>query len=416
MLALAAVLGVAVPSLLAPAGTAHAASYRFWGYYQLTGTTWAFAQKGPAETTPKDGAVEGWRFAVSDESHSRASPGPPRLRRHLRQHRRQGRVQARGRGHRLRSPGGRRGRRHSPGAAGRLRRRRHQASGAEVLATVASVRVDKGLTCAVNGYPATGCGAEVEKVPAAAKAADTPVTIPAGAAGDAERLGPRARRGPAGEPRDQRGRPGLRRLRRDLGRHPHRRWPWWPWSPSSRCAAAAGPEPRRQARPMRRPDDLRRPAPAAAPGRVVGVGARPGRRRRPVPPTRSCSCWSSPSPRGSSWSAARSARRTCSRVPAHRPGRDRPAGGDRRAARRGRQRPGGPGPAARGAAARVDRRASAWAARSPSRGCSPRRTTACGWPRSSPASAPPTPWPAPAGCCATCPRRCTTWARRSSWR
>ena len=54
-----------------------------------------------------------------------------------------------------------------------------RASGAEVLAAVASVRVDKGLTCAINGYPATGCGAEVKQVPAAAKAADTPVTIPA---------------------------------------------------------------------------------------------------------------------------------------------------------------------------------------------------------------------------------------------
>ena len=56
-----------------------------------------------------------------------------------------------------------------------------KASSAEVLATVGLVRVDKGLTCAVNGYPATGCGAEVKQVPAAAKAADTPVTIPAGA-------------------------------------------------------------------------------------------------------------------------------------------------------------------------------------------------------------------------------------------
>jgi hypothetical protein len=53
-----------------------------------------------------------------------------------------------------------------------------KASGAEVLSAVASVRGDKGLTCAINGYPATGCGGEVKQVPAAAKAADTPVTIP----------------------------------------------------------------------------------------------------------------------------------------------------------------------------------------------------------------------------------------------
>src|SRR5690242_13169147 len=45
---------------LAPA---QAAAYRYWGFYQLTGTTWAFAQKGPDQTVPKDGAVDGWRFA-----------------------------------------------------------------------------------------------------------------------------------------------------------------------------------------------------------------------------------------------------------------------------------------------------------------------------------------------------------------
>ena len=182
MLALAAVLGVALPSLLAPAGTAHAASYRFWGYYQLTGSSWAFAQKGPADTTPKDGAVEGWRFAVSDETTPRfpratptfaalcggtaAKAGSKRV----------GVVIDSGR------PADADGGATPPAPQAACAVVDTKASGAEVLATVASVRVDKGLTCAVNGYPATGCGAEVKQVPAAAKAADTPVTIPAGAA------------------------------------------------------------------------------------------------------------------------------------------------------------------------------------------------------------------------------------------
>ena len=77
LLALATLLGVALPSLLAPAGTASAASYRFWGYYQLTGSTWAFATKGPADTAPEDGAVEGWRFAVGDESTPRFPRATP---------------------------------------------------------------------------------------------------------------------------------------------------------------------------------------------------------------------------------------------------------------------------------------------------------------------------------------------------
>lgn len=37
----------------------------FWGYWQANGSKWAFAQTGPASAHPKDGAVEGWRFAKS---------------------------------------------------------------------------------------------------------------------------------------------------------------------------------------------------------------------------------------------------------------------------------------------------------------------------------------------------------------
>ena len=272
MLALAAVLGVALPSLLAPAGTAHAASYRFWGYYQLTGSSWAFAQKGPAETTPKDGAVEGWRFAVSDETTPalpRATPtfaalcggtaakaGSKRV----------GVVIDSGR------PADAEGGATPPAPQAACAVVDTKASGAEVLATVASVRVDKGLTCAINGYPATGCGAEVKQVPAAAKAADTPVTIPAGATA-APSASPR--RGPAGEPRDQRRRPGRSGVSAAT------------WAgiiivlalvavvAPRRAAPPRGPEPPRAAAraPPRRPP---RPAPAAAPGGVVAVGARPG--------------------------------------------------------------------------------------------------------------------------------------------
>ena len=47
-------------------GPAHAAAYRFWGFYQLTDGQWAFAQKGSDQIVPKDGSVDGWRFAVAD--------------------------------------------------------------------------------------------------------------------------------------------------------------------------------------------------------------------------------------------------------------------------------------------------------------------------------------------------------------
>ncbi len=56
------------------------------------------------------------------------------------------------------------------------------ATSTDVLATAGELRTEKGLVCAVAGYPATDCGSEVKEVSAEAQAADTPVTIAAPAA------------------------------------------------------------------------------------------------------------------------------------------------------------------------------------------------------------------------------------------
>jgi hypothetical protein len=52
-----------------------------------------------------------------------------------------------------------------------------KATGAEVLAAVASVRAENGLVCAVDSHPATGCGGEVKEVSPQAQATDTPVSL-----------------------------------------------------------------------------------------------------------------------------------------------------------------------------------------------------------------------------------------------
>ncbi|WP_285566883.1 SCO2322 family protein [Actinoallomurus iriomotensis] len=67
---LALVLGL-VWALAAPAS---ADATAFWGYWQADGSKWAFAQTGPASAHPKDGSVEGWRFAKSSGN----SGTPPR--------------------------------------------------------------------------------------------------------------------------------------------------------------------------------------------------------------------------------------------------------------------------------------------------------------------------------------------------
>ena len=53
------------------AAPAQAAAFRYWGYFHLAKGAWTFAQTGPAGVVPPDGSVEGWRFAVGDESSTR---------------------------------------------------------------------------------------------------------------------------------------------------------------------------------------------------------------------------------------------------------------------------------------------------------------------------------------------------------
>ena len=68
LLGLAAVLGV-------PASPAHAAAYRYWTYWHAApgSSSWGFAGSGPTYR-PSPGAVEGWRFAVSQGTGSAPAP------------------------------------------------------------------------------------------------------------------------------------------------------------------------------------------------------------------------------------------------------------------------------------------------------------------------------------------------------
>ncbi|MEV0777602.1 SCO2322 family protein [Streptomyces sp. NPDC050428] len=55
-------------------GTAHAAGYRYWSFWENDGTTWTYATQGPALARPADGTVNGFRFAVSADSQDAAKP------------------------------------------------------------------------------------------------------------------------------------------------------------------------------------------------------------------------------------------------------------------------------------------------------------------------------------------------------
>jgi hypothetical protein len=180
-LVLAALTGLGVlAAVLVPASSASAANYQYWGYYQLTNNAWSFSPKGPTETTPAEGAVEGWRWAVDDGTG--ATPRTPRAvvsfatvcgqvpaesgKKRVAVVIDYGRAAD---GDPSMTP---------PEPTADCAVVAAAATGAEVLASVATVRNDTGgLVCGINDYPATGCGGQVATLTDAQKAADTPVTI-----------------------------------------------------------------------------------------------------------------------------------------------------------------------------------------------------------------------------------------------
>ncbi|WP_431961233.1 SCO2322 family protein [Actinacidiphila sp. bgisy160] len=174
-LAAAALLLALVAALVAT--PAHAATYRYWSFWQRDASTdaWTYARTGPSLSRPDDGAVEGWRFGVSPDAASAARPrgtarfaticdGTP----------------------------ARRGTKRvallldfgtaadAPAARTACARLPEDATSADALAAVAPpLRYDSaGLVCAIAGYPAKGCGEQVTD-DAAAPDASAPSPGPA---------------------------------------------------------------------------------------------------------------------------------------------------------------------------------------------------------------------------------------------
>jgi hypothetical protein len=180
VLPLAAVVALALGLLTAV--PAHAATFQYWGYYQLTDGAWAFAQKGAGETNPADGSVEGWRWAITEESGT--PPRTPRVTPTFEQvcdatdaqsgMKRVAVVLDYGR------PVDGDGSSTPPDPAAECAVVPTAARGAEVLAAVAAVRNGTtGLVCGVNGYPATGCGGAVSTLSEQQQASDTPLSLAA---------------------------------------------------------------------------------------------------------------------------------------------------------------------------------------------------------------------------------------------
>ena len=149
----------------APAAQAQTA-YRYWTYWQVQDTAWRFASIGPASALPADGAVEGWRFAVTTEqADARDAP-------------RVGAVTAFADicgttdpsagskrvalvldfGDPADAPDGQA----PPAPVTECVVVAPDASGYQVLSAVAAVRAEDGLVCGIDGFPGSGCADVVD--------------------------------------------------------------------------------------------------------------------------------------------------------------------------------------------------------------------------------------------------------------
>lgn len=176
---------VAASAVLLGAGSAEAAGYRYWSFWEGNGKNWEYATQGPSLLRPDDGAVQGFRFAVSEDSGDAAQPrrapdfgaicaGTPA---------KDGQKRVAlviDPGTAADAPDGEK----PPAPRTACARVAPDASSAEALAAVAKpLRYDSSaMLCAISGYPKSGCGEQVSGEDGSAK--QTPSTTASGRAAD----------------------------------------------------------------------------------------------------------------------------------------------------------------------------------------------------------------------------------------
>ncbi|MFJ4470798.1 SCO2322 family protein [Streptomyces sp. NPDC089424] len=170
----AALLAALLIALAAGTGPAQATGYRYWSFWERDGKAWTYATQGPSLARPADGSVQGFRFAVSEDSADASRPrgeagftticaGTPARDGHKRV------ALVIDFGTASDAPSGET----PPAPRTACARLAPDATAAEALAAVAKpLRYDaNALLCAIGGYPAKGCG---EQVASAGKPAGEP--------------------------------------------------------------------------------------------------------------------------------------------------------------------------------------------------------------------------------------------------
>lgn len=166
--------GVPATSVASTAATpsivAASSAYRYWSYWwgQADGG-WTYASMGAPSTQPKDGAVEGWRFAISGDGPSSARA--PRTQANMATLCPDLKAAPSGQkrvavvldfGTAAEAPRGE----SPPPARVACVVVPSSANGVQVLAAATSIRSKDGLVCALSGYPQAECATAVATTPA----------------------------------------------------------------------------------------------------------------------------------------------------------------------------------------------------------------------------------------------------------
>lgn len=181
-----ALIAPAVGGLLllgAVAAPANAATtYRYWSYWMGNDTTssspkWGYAIEGAGTRVPRDGDVEGWRFGLAGQTsdiYPEPLPDFSTICANVEQSPDVKRVAiVVDPGDPAEAPAG-----EAPaGPISTCVQIEDSATGLDVLASVAQIRLDAGFVCGINGYPASECAPLVDDT-------DTMQTAPARAAGE----------------------------------------------------------------------------------------------------------------------------------------------------------------------------------------------------------------------------------------
>ena len=154
-----------VVALFSFAPAAHADSaYRYWSYFTSADGTWTYAMKGPADLVPPDGTVEGWRFAVTSDAmatppNPTAAPDFATLCKDVPAEAGKKRVGlVIDAGPAAVAPAGETPLSQSVACTVVPL----EATGMQVLESLDKVRLDKGMVCGIDGYPATECSPTVD--------------------------------------------------------------------------------------------------------------------------------------------------------------------------------------------------------------------------------------------------------------